>query len=184
MKVLMLTLQNDSPTLETNAERKDQYKAYGKSFRTLIKDCLQVIYSLTFPLKNTSFQKDPTKRPTATELLKYSFFKKSKDKKHLVHTLIENLSAVPVISHPGNPTKKVASGKLRKDKDGNWEFEYDSPAGSESSDEEQEVGTATASATPVAPINPGDDVTLNLVGVFRIFCTYETTGSPCQESAT
>ncbi|KJH53650.1 kinase domain protein [Dictyocaulus viviparus] len=124
MKVLMLTLQNDPPTLETNAERKDQYKAYGKSFRALIKDCLQ---------------KDPIKRPTASELLKYSFFKKAKDKKYLVHSLIENLATVPVISH--HNAKKhlflsVASGKLRKDKDGNWEFEYDSPVGSESSDED------------------------------------------------
>ncbi|KAK6757639.1 hypothetical protein RB195_015449 [Necator americanus] len=133
MKVLMLTLQNDPPTLETNAERKDQYKNYGKSFRTLIKDCLQ---------------KDPAKRPTAAELLKYSFFKKAKDRKYLVHALIENLAAVPVISHHSAKktflsftfdyiTLQVASGKLRKDKDGNWEFEYDSPPGSESSDEEE-----------------------------------------------
>ncbi|WKY09681.1 hypothetical protein Q1695_002215 [Nippostrongylus brasiliensis] len=152
MKVLMLTLQNDPPTLETNAERKDQYKAYGKSFRALIKDCLQ---------------KDPTKRPTASELLKYSFFKKAKDRKYLVHSLIENLAAVPVISH--HNAKKVASGKLRKDKDGNWEFEYDSPAGSESSDED-ELRTAKAPTGSVGNVEapqaedtnvPGE--TLNLV---------------------
>ncbi|CAI5450951.1 unnamed protein product [Caenorhabditis angaria] len=120
MKVLMLTLQNDPPTLEANSERKDQYKAYGKSFRTFIRDCLQ---------------KDPTKRPTASELLKYSFFKKSKDRKYLVHTLIENLASVPVISH--HSTKKVASGKLRKDQYGNWEFEYDSPEESDSEEDEE-----------------------------------------------
>ncbi|CAC14417.2 Germinal center kinase 3 [Caenorhabditis elegans] len=134
MKVLMLTLQNDPPTLETNAERKDQYKAYGKSFKTLIRDCLQ---------------KDPAKRPTASELLKYSFFKKGKDKKYLVHTLIENLASVPVVAH--HSSKKVASGKLRKDAHGNWEFEYDSPQESDDDsdleDEEREKKKKKASAS-------------------------------------
>ncbi|VDL68544.1 unnamed protein product [Nippostrongylus brasiliensis] len=164
----MLTLQNDPPTLETNAERKDQYKAYGKSFRALIKDCLQkAVRGMCF------LQKDPTKRPTASELLKYSFFKKAKDRKYLVHSLIENLAAVPVISH--HNAKKVASGKLRKDKDGNWEFEYDSPAGSESSDED-ELRTAKAPTGSVGNVEapqaedtnvPGE--TLNLVSLLHLY---------------
>jgi len=56
------------------SDEKDQYKNYGKSIRKLITDCLQ---------------KDPSKRPSATELLKHQFFRKAKVSIFLVKFFVE-----------------------------------------------------------------------------------------------
>ncbi|XP_072041962.1 serine/threonine-protein kinase OSR1-like isoform X2 [Amphiura filiformis] len=109
MKVLMLTLQNDPPSLDTAAETKDEFKKFSKEFRRMINKCLQ---------------KEPEKRPTASELLKMPIFKKAKNTAFLMEHLIphgislmdKNVSIKRV---PGS------SGRLHRTQDGGWEWSDD-----------------------------------------------------------
>ncbi|XP_050430528.1 STE20/SPS1-related proline-alanine-rich protein kinase isoform X3 [Adelges cooleyi] len=113
--------QNDPPTLDTGADQKDQYKAYGKTFRKLITDCLQ---------------KDPTKRPTATELLKHPIFKKAKDKKYLQSTLIAIGPSLETRVQKASKRQPGTSGRLHRTITGEWTWSSEEECGEQSSDDE------------------------------------------------
>ncbi|KAK0157019.1 hypothetical protein PV328_012002, partial [Microctonus aethiopoides] len=134
MKVLMLTLQNDPPTLDTAADDKDQYKAYGKTFRKMIIDCLQ---------------KDPTKRPSATELLKHPFFKKAKDKKYLQQTLVAIGPSLETRVQKASKRQPGTSGRLHRTVTGEWVW---------SSEEEDSGASSGDEGKETLPVNTIDNV--------------------------
>ncbi|KAG0285437.1 hypothetical protein BGZ96_010301 [Linnemannia gamsii] len=101
IKVLMLTLSNDPPTLDRDSTKH----RYSRLLKEMIDSCLQ---------------KDPTRRPTAEKLLNHSFFKQAKKKPYLVSGLLHNL---PPIEQ--RPHKRAMQKPIVIEKGISWNFDGD-----------------------------------------------------------
>jgi len=102
IKVLMLTLQNEPPTLD----RDQASHKFSKTFKEMIDSCLI---------------KDPTKRPTSEKLLQHPFFKQAKKKSYLVSTILHNVPPLTQITH----IKKTPQPKVSHEKGISWDFDND-----------------------------------------------------------
>ncbi|KAG3120460.1 Germinal center kinase 3 [Phytophthora idaei] len=78
MKVLLLTLQEDPPSLRTYDDDGSGHQ-FGRHFKDVVKLCLQ---------------KDPSKRPGTSALLKHSFFKKAGETIYLARNLLNNIEDI------------------------------------------------------------------------------------------
>ena len=111
-----------TPVLRTRSSTKDMVVdrlavnfliqfCSGKTFRKMISECLQ---------------KDPAKRPTASELLKHAFFKnKAKDKKYLQSVLVNAAPNPEVRMTRSKPKKPGTSGRLHRNETGDWVWSDD-----------------------------------------------------------
>ncbi|KAG9290337.1 hypothetical protein G9A89_007068 [Geosiphon pyriformis] len=99
IKVLMLTISNDPPTLNRDSTKHK----YTKSLKEMIDSCLQ---------------KDPTKRPNTEKLLSHAFFRQAKRKEFLVTKLLQNL---PPLEE--RPHKRVQQKPVIYQRPVSWDFE-------------------------------------------------------------
>lgn len=107
MKVLIMTLQNEPPTLDICAEDRDQYKQYSKIFNKMIEQCLQ---------------KNPADRPTAKQLLKHDFFKKAKDRSYIAKHLALKWQDRKKMEEKTVNRRKPNARVVRVSDSGEWKF--------------------------------------------------------------
>ncbi|CAK4624474.1 hypothetical protein LEN26_003556 [Aphanomyces euteiches] len=78
MKVLLLTLQEDPPSLRSYDDDGTGHQ-FSRHFKDMVRLCLQ---------------KDPSKRPTTSTLLKHSFFKKAESSAYLASELLSKVDDI------------------------------------------------------------------------------------------
>ncbi|KAJ7630569.1 kinase-like domain-containing protein [Roridomyces roridus] len=97
-KVLLKTIQEAPPSLD----REGGTFKYSRAFKEIVDSCLV---------------KDPSKRPTAEELLQSPFFKSSKKKAYLVGAILKDL---PPLTH--RQERRVAPGAPKHGTVDSWDF--------------------------------------------------------------
>lgn len=129
MKVLIMTLQNEPPTLDICAEDRDQYKQYSKIFNKMIEQCLQ---------------KNPADRPTAKQLLKHDFFKKAKDRSYIAkHLALKWQDRKKMEEKTVNRRKPASVRAVRVSDSGEWKFSSGSDEEGTSGNEGNDDAAAT-----------------------------------------
>ncbi|KAJ3105426.1 hypothetical protein HDU96_008573, partial [Phlyctochytrium bullatum] len=146
-QVLMLTLQNDPPTLD----REQTAHKYSKSFKDMIDSCLQ---------------KDPSKRPSAEKLLQHSFFKQAtKKRQHLATEIIQHLPPITKRQH----NKKSFPPERDDSKGVSWDFGPDPVAEAPPAQPSVSFATTPDEAAPpstaASPLNPDASAVSRVVSV-------------------
>jgi serine/threonine-protein kinase OSR1/STK39 len=106
-KVLMMTLQNEAPTVDTCASYPNQYENYGQKFRKFCRTCLV---------------KDPAQRASTKELLQHSYIKsKCKDRDFLQKMLLSGNLPTPQPPQTG-AEETIGGAEVPSNIDAEWEF--------------------------------------------------------------
>ncbi|KAL0078867.1 kinase-like domain-containing protein [Phycomyces blakesleeanus] len=101
LKVLMMTLSKDPPTLT----RETRINKYSRTFQEMVSLCLN---------------KDPTKRPSAEKLLQHAFFKHNKKKEYLVKAVLAEVPTLAQRPHKTIPQRDISITNIDE-----WNFEND-----------------------------------------------------------
>ncbi|KAI7870322.1 hypothetical protein BDF14DRAFT_1773088 [Spinellus fusiger] len=122
LKVLMMTLSNDPPTLK----KETRVHKYSRVFREMVALCLN---------------KDPAKRPSADKLLQHPFFRHTKRKEYLVKSLLANIPPLDQRTPRTSHKKDISFTKVE-------EWDFDSSMEHASSDDSLEEEEDMKDTTP------------------------------------